>query len=279
MRTSLFIRFIYCNLVGFIYPVKDFFSALTCCYEGDSAIPGSNSFDSDAETSFWDTHSSDMISDFDNNSGLHSYQNLQEAITETKNFGNLSYGNLFLHGKNYFALSRSSFRKHFTSDRIEFIHLHNHSHFSLLDAISTIDGLVNAAVEFNMPAVALTDHGVMYGIMEFYKKAKQAGIKPIVGCEVYVAQSGTRFDKGKKFLSRTSEDFDDEPENSDGLVSSNINYAHLILLAKNEAGYRNLIKLTSAGHTEGYYYKPRIDLDVLNTYRKALSQPRPVPAA
>ena len=140
----------------------------------------------------------------------------------------------------------------------------------MLDAISTIDGLVNAAVEFNMPAVALTDHGVMYGIMEFYKKAKQAGIKPIVGCEVYVAQSGTRFDKGKKFLSRTSEDFDDEPENSDGLVSSNINYAHLILLAKNEAGYRNLIKLTSAGHTEGYYYKPRIDLDVLNTYREGL---------
>ncbi len=154
---------------------------------------------------------------------------------------------------------------------MEFIHLHNHSHYSLLDAISTIDGLVNAAAEFKMPAVALTDHGVMYGIMEFYKKAKQKGIKPIVGCEVYVAQSGSRFDKVKKSMTRVAEDFeDDAPENSDGLISSNINYAHLILLAKNETGYRNLIKLTSIGHTEGYYYKPRIDLEVLNKYREGL---------
>lgn len=154
---------------------------------------------------------------------------------------------------------------------MEFIHLHNHSHYSLLDAISTIDGLVNAAAEFNMPAVALTDHGVMYGIMEFYKKAKQKNIKPIVGCEVYVAQSGTRFDKNKRSTVRTVEDFDDDaPENSDGLVSANINYAHLILLAKNETGYRNLIKLTSIGHTEGYYYKPRIDLEVLSKYHEGL---------
>ncbi len=141
----------------------------------------------------------------------------------------------------------------------------------MLDAISTIDGLVNAAVEFNMPAVALTDHGVMYGIMEFYKKAKQKNIKPIVGCEVYVAQSGTRFDKNKRSAVRTAEDFDDDaPENSDGLISANINYAHLILLAKNETGYRNLIKLTSIGHTEGYYYKPRIDLEVLSKYHEGL---------
>ncbi len=154
---------------------------------------------------------------------------------------------------------------------MEFIHLHNHSHYSLLDAISTIDGLINAAAEFNMPAVALTDHGVMYGTMEFYKKAKQKNIKPIVGCEVYVAQSGTRFDKNKRSTVRTAEDFDDDaPENSDGLVSANINYAHLILLAKNEIGYRNLIKLTSIGHTEGYYYKPRIDLEVLSKYHEGL---------
>ena len=151
----------------------------------------------------------------------------------------------------------------------EFIHLHNHTHYSLLDAISTVDGLVNAAVENNMKAVALTDHGVMYGVMDFYKKARKKGIKPIIGCEVYVAQAATRFDKIKKNVVRSQAE--DEPaENSDGLTSSSINYAHLILLAKDEVGYRNLIKLCSIGHTEGYYYKPRIDLDVLNKYREGL---------
>ncbi|MBK7159980.1 MAG: DNA polymerase III subunit alpha [Ignavibacteria bacterium] len=152
----------------------------------------------------------------------------------------------------------------------EFIHLHNHSHYSLLDAISTIDGLVDAAVENKMKALALTDHGVMYGIMEFYKKAKSKGVKPIVGCEVYVAQSGSRFDKGKKNIKSISEVEEMSVENSDGLTSSNINYAHLILLAKNETGYRNLLKLTSIGHTEGYYYKPRIDIEVLNQYSEGL---------
>lgn len=152
----------------------------------------------------------------------------------------------------------------------EFIHLHNHSHYSLLDAISTISGLVDAAVENKMPAVALTDHGVMYGVMEFYKKAKSKGIKPIIGCEVYVAQSGSRFEKGKKNVKAAEEVDAQSLENSDGLTSSNINYAHLILLAKNETGYKNLIKLTSIGHTEGYYYKPRIDLEVLSKYSEGL---------
>lgn len=152
----------------------------------------------------------------------------------------------------------------------EFIHLHNHTHYSLLDAISTVDGLVNAAVENNMKAVALTDHGVMYGVMDFYNKARKKGIKPIIGCEVYVAQAATRFDKVKKAVARKIENDDEPADNSDGLTSSSINYAHLILLAKNETGYRNLIKLCSLGHTEGYYYKPRIDLDVLNRYREGL---------
>ena len=79
----------------------------------------------------------------------------------------------------------------------KFIHLHNHSHYSLLDAICTIEGLVNAAKEHNMPAIALTDHGVMYGSMEFYNKAKKAGVKPIIGCEVYIVTKGSRFEKGK----------------------------------------------------------------------------------
>lgn len=152
----------------------------------------------------------------------------------------------------------------------EFIHLHNHSHYSLLDAISTIGGLVDAAVENGMKAVALTDHGVMYGVMEFYKKARAKGVKPIIGCEVYVAQSGSRHDKGKKFVKAIEEIEEQNLENSDGLTSTNINYAHLILLAKNDIGYRNLIKLTSIGHTEGYYYKPRIDLEVLAQYSEGL---------
>ncbi|MFZ1322718.1 MAG: DNA polymerase III subunit alpha [Ignavibacteria bacterium] len=152
----------------------------------------------------------------------------------------------------------------------EFIHLHNHSHYSLLDAISSIDGLVDAAVRNKMSAVALTDHGVMYGVMDFYKKAKAKGIKPVIGCEVYVAQSGTRFEKGKKNIKSLEEIEVQDLEGSDGLTSANINYAHLILLAKNETGYKNLIKLVSIGHTEGYYYKPRIDLDVLAQYSEGL---------
>ena len=150
----------------------------------------------------------------------------------------------------------------------KFIHLHNHSHYSLLDAISTIDDIVDAAVENGMEAVALTDHGVMYGAMEFYKKCKKKGIKPIIGCEVYVAQSGTRHEKGKR--TETASNDEAKADSSDGLSSANINYAHLVLLAKNEEGYRNLIKIVSIGHTEGYYYKPRVDLEVLEKYKEGI---------
>lgn len=150
----------------------------------------------------------------------------------------------------------------------EFIHLHNHTHYSLLDAIATIDGLVAAAVEDKMPSLALTDHGVMYGIMEFYKKAKSAGIKPILGFEAYVAQSSSRFEKTKVAVQDDTDNIG--TDNTDGLSVSNINYAHLILLAKNETGYKNLIKLNSIGHTEGFYSKPRIDLEVLNLYHEGV---------
>ncbi len=149
----------------------------------------------------------------------------------------------------------------------DFIHLHNHTHYSLLDAICTVDGLVNAAVENNMSAVAITDHGVMYGAMEFYNKCKSRGVKPVIGFEAYVAQGSSRFDKTKR--TETSADVIDT-ENSDGLSVTNINYAHLILLAKNETGYRNLLKLNSIGHMEGFYYKPRIDLEVLEKYREGI---------
>jgi DNA polymerase-3 subunit alpha len=154
----------------------------------------------------------------------------------------------------------------------EFIHLHNHTHYSLLDAICTTDGLVDAAIENNMPAVAITDHGVMYGAMEFYKNAKLKGVKPIIGLEAYVSQTGSRHDRGQQKKGNGAQVTSDEVDtaSADGLTSTSINYAHLILLAKDEVGYKNLIRLCSLGHTEGFYYKPRIDLDILNQYKDGL---------
>ncbi|MGH2574436.1 MAG: DNA polymerase III subunit alpha [Ignavibacteria bacterium] len=153
----------------------------------------------------------------------------------------------------------------------EFIHLHNHSHYSLLDAICTTDGLIDAAKEFNMPAVALTDHGVMYGAMDFYKKAKAKGIKPIIGCEVYIITKGSRFEKGKD---SSSVDIGFRNTNGGSQIrqagSKKGGYNHLVLLAKNEKGYKNLLKLTSIAHTEGFYYKPRIDTEVLKQYSNGL---------
>ncbi len=145
----------------------------------------------------------------------------------------------------------------------QFVHLHNHSHYSILDALPTIKELVAAAVEDRQPAIALTDHGVMYGTIEFYqevlnvnKSLKEKGeeyqIKPIIGFEAYIA-SGSRFDK-------TSLKADTKKKN----------YYHLLLLAKDIKGYKNLIKLTSIGHLEGFYYRPRIDKEVLEKYSEGL---------
>jgi DNA polymerase-3 subunit alpha len=119
-----------------------------------------------------------------------------------------------------------------------------------------VDSLIAAAKKNNMQSVALTDHGVMYGIYEFYKKAKKEGIKPIVGMEAYIVTDGSRFDKGKG-------------EENTGRKRSK-HYNHLILLAKNKQGYQNLSKLSTLGHTEGFYYKPRIDLELLRNYRDGL---------
>ncbi|MEW6510673.1 MAG: DNA polymerase III subunit alpha [Bacteroidota bacterium] len=136
-----------------------------------------------------------------------------------------------------------------------FVHLHNHSHYSLLDAACTVDDLVQAAVENNMPAVALTDHGVLFGAIEFFKKATRAGIKPIVGMEAYVVTKGSRLDRSRQ-------------ETESG--GSRASYHHLVLLAKDETGYRNLMKLCTIGHLEGFYSKPRIDTDVLREHREGL---------
>jgi len=129
----------------------------------------------------------------------------------------------------------------------DFVHLHLHSQFSLLDGANRLDDVIKAAVEAGMPAMALTDHGNMFGAIEFYNKARAAGIKPIVGMEAYVAQ-GSRLDR------------------TPGRGSSN----HLVLLAQNEQGYRNLLKLTSSAFLEGFYYKPRIDKELLRQHSEGL---------
>jgi DNA polymerase-3 subunit alpha len=129
---------------------------------------------------------------------------------------------------------------------MSFVHLHVHTEYSLLDGACRIDELIDQAVAFNMPAVAITDHGVMYGVVDFYKKAIEKGIKPIIGCEVYVAPA-SRFDKKQR-----------------------TDLFHLILLAKDFEGYKNLIKLVSLSFLEGFYYKPRVDKDLLRQYSKGL---------
>ncbi len=137
----------------------------------------------------------------------------------------------------------------------EYVHLHNHSHYSLLDGALKIEELVNAAVANKMPAVGLTDHGVMFGAVEFYKKATYAGIKPILGCEVYIVTKGSRFERAT------------QATESGGKRGA---YHHMILFAKNLQGYKNLMKLCTLGHTEGFYYKPRIDVEILRQYREGL---------
>lgn len=136
----------------------------------------------------------------------------------------------------------------------DFIHLHNHTHFSLQDGACTVPSLIKAAQKYDMPAVALTDHGVMYGAAEFYKKATAAGIKPIVGIEAYITE-GSRFEKGKS---------------DDASGKKHRPYYHIVLLAKDVTGYKNLMKLSTKGFTEGFYYKPRIDLELLRQYKEGL---------
>jgi len=129
-----------------------------------------------------------------------------------------------------------------------FVHLHVHSEYSLLDGACRLKSLTQRAAQMGMPAVALTDHGVMYGTIEFYSEAKAAGVKPIIGCEVYVAPRHRTDREGKA---------DSDP-------------AHLVLLAENERGYRNLVQLASAASLEGFYYKPRVDMELLSAHHEGL---------
>jgi DNA polymerase III subunit alpha len=131
-----------------------------------------------------------------------------------------------------------------------FVHLHNHSDYSLLDGACRLDRLIDRAKKLGMPALALTDHGNLFGAVEFYGMAKAAGVKPIIGCEVYVAH-GARGEKSR---------------GPDGKGA----YDHLVLLAKNREGYRNLMKLSSLGFTEGFHYKPRVDKELLAAHAGGL---------
>lgn len=131
---------------------------------------------------------------------------------------------------------------------MSFTHLHVHTGYSLLDGSCKIKEIISRAKELNMTSLAITDHGVMYGVIDFYKEAKANGIKPILGCEVYVSPS-SRFEKQAKQGDR---------------------YYHLILLAKNNKGYENLTKIVSKGFTEGFYYKPRIDFELLQEYHEGI---------
>ncbi len=130
-----------------------------------------------------------------------------------------------------------------------FTHLHVHTEYSLLDGSNKIKEYVKRVKELGMDSAAITDHGVMYGVIDFYKAAKEVGIKPILGCEVYVAPN-SRFDKE--------------------LVGGEDRYYHLVLLAENNVGYENLTKIVSRGHTEGYYYRPRVDMEVLREFHEGV---------
>ncbi|MGI6112475.1 MAG: PHP domain-containing protein, partial [Bilifractor sp.] len=132
---------------------------------------------------------------------------------------------------------------------MSFVHLHTHTEYSLLDGSNKIKDYVARVKELGMNAAAITDHGVMYGCIQFYKECLAQGIKPILGCEVYVAP-GSRFDKSGS--------------------AGDERYYHLILLAENMTGYNNLIRIVSRGFTEGFYYKPRVDLDILEKYHEGI---------
>lgn len=141
----------------------------------------------------------------------------------------------------------------------EFVHLHLHTEYSLLDGANRVSPLISSAKNFGMPALAITDHGNLFGAIEFYQKAKKGGVKPIIGCEVYLAPT-SRFNK--QGHGANADDYNTS-------IASNP-YYHLILLASNLVGYKNLMKLVSLASLEGFYYKPRIDKEILETYSEGL---------
>ena len=133
-----------------------------------------------------------------------------------------------------------------------FTHLHLHTEYSLLDGAAKIEKVLDRAKELGQTAVAITDHGSMCGVIDFYRYAKKIGIKPVIGCEVYTAPR-TLYDKSPEYDS---------------------NYGHLVLLAKNNTGYNNLMKIVSKSYVDGFYYKPRVDMKLLSKYSDGISKGR-----
>jgi DNA polymerase-3 subunit alpha len=133
----------------------------------------------------------------------------------------------------------------------DFVHLHLHTEYSLLDGANSLDALIKKAIDLRMPAIAVTDHGNLFGALDFYLKATKAGIKPIIGCEMYVAP-GSRFEK-----TGAAGQYDES-------------FFHLILLVRNRQGYKNLVKLVTKAYLEGFYYKPRIDKELLREFHEGL---------
>ncbi|OYW01746.1 MAG: DNA polymerase III subunit alpha, partial [Acidobacteria bacterium 37-65-4] len=133
----------------------------------------------------------------------------------------------------------------------QFVHLHLHTQYSLLDGACRLDDLVHQALAHGSPAMAITDHGNLFGAVKFFKKATKAGLRPIIGCEAYVAH-GSRFDQGA------------------GTPGGKRPYHHLVLLCENEKGYKNLCKLATAAFLEGFSYKPRMDKDLLREHHEGL---------
>jgi len=131
----------------------------------------------------------------------------------------------------------------------DFVHLHLHTQYSLLDGMIRLEDLFKKAREYKMPAIAITDHGNMFGAIDFYQQAYKQGIKPIIGCELYVAPH-SRMDKSPSSIGETAR--------------------HLIVLVKNMQGYKNLMKLTTAGYLEGFYYRPRVDKELLKECHEGL---------
>ena len=145
------------------------------------------------------------------------------------------------------------------SDSKNFVHLHVHTEYSMLDGAARVDELVSEVAKQEMPAIAMTDHGNLFGAFEFYKKASKAGVKPIIGIEAYVAPE-SRFDKRKV---KWADGGDDD-------VSAGGAYTHMTILAENNQGLANLFRLSSLASLEGYYYKPRMDRELLNKYSSGL---------
>ena len=147
----------------------------------------------------------------------------------------------------------------------EFVHLHVHTDFSLLDGACETGELLDEASRQKMPAVAITDHGNLFAAANFFYEASKRDVKPIIGCEVYVAR-GSRHERGEKSLNGNDRSNGDRDEMEPGARGSN----HLVLLCENQEGYHNLIKLVSSGFLEGFYYKPRIDYELLQKHNRGL---------